>query len=178
MLCWGTWFSENHWWRANGWTWWSCGSFPTLVILWFYDSMKVFAFLVNMLYCMSRLSCIYCIFLMDLFKEVEKSPFSYIRHSSVTHQPDKPYTCCIFCFFVHGIADPLKGSASKGIWISVQVLGEEGALQIKEQQKQLVWSCPNSVKCNSRGNNYFYQYVQNCSHDLQSMQRFPSCETF
>ena len=40
MLCWGTWFSENHWWRANGWTGWSCGSFPTLAILWFYDSMN------------------------------------------------------------------------------------------------------------------------------------------
>jgi len=37
MLCWGTWFSENHWWRANGWIGWSCGSFPTFVILWFYD---------------------------------------------------------------------------------------------------------------------------------------------
>ena len=35
MLCWGTWFSENPWWRANGWTGWSCGSFPTLAILWF-----------------------------------------------------------------------------------------------------------------------------------------------
>jgi len=39
MLCWGTWFSGNHWWRANGWTGWSCGSFPTLAILWFYYSM-------------------------------------------------------------------------------------------------------------------------------------------
>ena len=39
MLCWGTWFSENHWWWANGWTGWSCGSFPNLVILWFYASM-------------------------------------------------------------------------------------------------------------------------------------------
>jgi len=39
MLCWGTWFSGNHWWRVNGWTGWSCGSFPTLAILWFYDSM-------------------------------------------------------------------------------------------------------------------------------------------
>ena len=37
MLCWGTWLSENHWWRANGWTGWSCGSFPTLAILWVYD---------------------------------------------------------------------------------------------------------------------------------------------
>ena len=38
MLCWGTWFSENHWWRENGWTGWSCGSFPTLAMnLWFYD---------------------------------------------------------------------------------------------------------------------------------------------
>jgi len=36
MLCWGTWFSENHWWWVNDWTGWSCGSFPTLVILWFY----------------------------------------------------------------------------------------------------------------------------------------------
>ena len=34
MLCWGMWFSGNHWWRANGWTGWSCGSFPTLAILW------------------------------------------------------------------------------------------------------------------------------------------------
>ena len=40
MLCWGTWFSENHWWWANGWTGWSCGSFPTLAFLWFYDSMN------------------------------------------------------------------------------------------------------------------------------------------
>jgi len=39
MLCWGTWFSGNHWWRANGWTGWSCGSFSTLAILWFYDSL-------------------------------------------------------------------------------------------------------------------------------------------
>ena len=38
-LCWGTWFSEKYWWWVNGWTGWSCGSFPTLVILWFYDSM-------------------------------------------------------------------------------------------------------------------------------------------
>ena len=37
-LCWGTWFSENYWWWVNGCTGWSCGSFPTLVILWFYDS--------------------------------------------------------------------------------------------------------------------------------------------
>jgi len=37
MLYWGAWFSENHWWRANGWTGWSCGSFPTLLILQFYD---------------------------------------------------------------------------------------------------------------------------------------------
>jgi len=41
MLCWGTWFSENHWWRAHGWTGWSCGSFPTLAILWFNDSMTL-----------------------------------------------------------------------------------------------------------------------------------------
>ena len=38
MLCWGTWFSGNHWWRVNGWTGWSCGSFPTLAILWFYTT--------------------------------------------------------------------------------------------------------------------------------------------
>ena len=37
-LCWGTWFSENDWWWVNVWTGCSCGSFPTLVILWFYDS--------------------------------------------------------------------------------------------------------------------------------------------
>jgi len=37
-LCWRTWFSENHWWWVNGWTGWSCGSFPTLVIQWFCDS--------------------------------------------------------------------------------------------------------------------------------------------
>jgi len=47
LLCWGTWFSENHWWWANGWTGWSCGSFPTLAILWFYDlvlDQNVFSF--------------------------------------------------------------------------------------------------------------------------------------
>ena len=41
VLCWGTWFNENHWWWVNGWTGWSCGSFPTLAILWFYDSMNL-----------------------------------------------------------------------------------------------------------------------------------------
>jgi len=39
-LCWGTWFSGNHWWRADGWTGWSCRSFPTLAILWFYASFS------------------------------------------------------------------------------------------------------------------------------------------
>ena len=39
-LCWGTWFSENHWWWVDGWTGWSCGSFPTLVILWFYAKVS------------------------------------------------------------------------------------------------------------------------------------------
>jgi len=43
MLCWGTWFSGNHWWRANGWTGWSCGSFPTLAILWFYDKLVLWS---------------------------------------------------------------------------------------------------------------------------------------
>ena len=42
MLCWGTWFSENYWWWVDGWTGWSCGSLPTLVILWFYGSMNIF----------------------------------------------------------------------------------------------------------------------------------------
>ena len=37
MLCWGTWFSESHWWWANGWTGWSCGTFSTWAILWFND---------------------------------------------------------------------------------------------------------------------------------------------
>lgn len=112
-------------------------------------------------------------FLMDLFKEVEKSPFSYIRHPSVTYQPDKPYTCCIFCFSVHGIADPLKSSASKGIWISKQVLGEEGALQTRSN-----WFDPAQILLNviPRVIAIFYQYVQNSSHDLQSMQRFPCYE--
>ena len=36
MLCWGTWFSEKYWWWVDGRTGWSCGSFPTFVILWFY----------------------------------------------------------------------------------------------------------------------------------------------
>ena len=36
-LRWGTCFSENHWWWVNVWTGWSCGSFPTFVILWSYD---------------------------------------------------------------------------------------------------------------------------------------------
>jgi len=39
MLCWGTWFSENYGWWVDGWTGWSCGSFPTLVILWFDDTV-------------------------------------------------------------------------------------------------------------------------------------------
>jgi len=40
MLYWGTWFSGNHWGRVNGWTGWSCGSFPTLAILWFYETIS------------------------------------------------------------------------------------------------------------------------------------------
>ena len=36
----GTWFNENYWWWVDGWTGWSCGSFPTLVILWFHDQQK------------------------------------------------------------------------------------------------------------------------------------------
>lgn len=35
LLCWGTWFSENHWGWVNVWAGWSSRSFPTLVILWF-----------------------------------------------------------------------------------------------------------------------------------------------
>jgi len=38
--CWGTWFRENYWWWVDGWTGWSCGSFPTLVILWFYEKSQ------------------------------------------------------------------------------------------------------------------------------------------
>ena len=45
MLCWGPWFSENHWWWVHGWTGWSCGSFPTLVILWFSRAAMEFLFL-------------------------------------------------------------------------------------------------------------------------------------
>jgi len=30
------WLNENDWWWVDGWTGWSCGSFPTLVTLWFY----------------------------------------------------------------------------------------------------------------------------------------------
>jgi len=48
MLCWGTWFSEKHWWRANGWTGWSCGSFPTLAILWFYEMQFVSGMLLSL----------------------------------------------------------------------------------------------------------------------------------
>jgi len=47
MLCWGTWFSERHWLWANGWTGWSCGSFPTLAILWlclnFSDAQQLYS---------------------------------------------------------------------------------------------------------------------------------------
>jgi len=34
-FCWGIWFSEKYWWWVDGWTGSSCGSFPTLVILWY-----------------------------------------------------------------------------------------------------------------------------------------------
>jgi len=51
MLCWGTWFSGNHWWRANGWTGWSCGSFPTLAILWFYIASRIYCGLFSVLFC-------------------------------------------------------------------------------------------------------------------------------
>jgi len=44
MLCWETWFSKNPWWQVDGWTGWSCGSFPTLAILWFYDLVPRFLF--------------------------------------------------------------------------------------------------------------------------------------
>jgi len=35
-----SWFNENDWWWVDDWTGWSCGSFPTLVILCFYDLIK------------------------------------------------------------------------------------------------------------------------------------------
>lgn len=38
-LCWGTRFNENYWWWLDGWTGWSCGSFPILVILWFFQKL-------------------------------------------------------------------------------------------------------------------------------------------
>jgi len=37
-LCRGTWFSENCWWWVDGGMGWSWGAFPTLVILWLFDS--------------------------------------------------------------------------------------------------------------------------------------------
>ena len=41
MLCWGTWFGENHWWTENEWLdWMILWVFSNLVILWFYDGMK------------------------------------------------------------------------------------------------------------------------------------------
>ena len=45
MLCCGTWFNENYWWWVDGWTGWFCGSFPTLVILWFYSKLHSCIFL-------------------------------------------------------------------------------------------------------------------------------------
>lgn len=30
--------SHIYWWSEDGWTGWSCGAFPTVVIMWFYDS--------------------------------------------------------------------------------------------------------------------------------------------
>jgi len=42
-LCWGTRFSENCCWWVDGWTGQSCGSFPTLVILWFYEIQAGFS---------------------------------------------------------------------------------------------------------------------------------------
>jgi len=49
MLCWGTWFRENHWWWVNGWTGWSCWSFPTLAILWFMVMISHTAVFTNIL---------------------------------------------------------------------------------------------------------------------------------
>jgi len=41
MLCWGTWFSENHWWRANKWLGWMIlwvfSNLSDSMILWFPD---------------------------------------------------------------------------------------------------------------------------------------------
>ena len=41
ILCWGTWFSENHWWRVNGLNWiilWVFSNLSDSMILWFYDN--------------------------------------------------------------------------------------------------------------------------------------------
>jgi len=40
MLCWGTWFNEKYWWWVDSWTRWSCGSFPILMILQFYEHLS------------------------------------------------------------------------------------------------------------------------------------------
>ena len=42
MLYWGMWLSGKYWWLMNGLMGWSWGSFPTVVVLWFYDSSLCF----------------------------------------------------------------------------------------------------------------------------------------
>ena len=48
MLCWGTWFSENHWWRVNEWLdWmilWVFSNLSDSMILWFYCQVPVLHF--------------------------------------------------------------------------------------------------------------------------------------
>ena len=53
ILCWRTLFHENYWWWVDGWVGWSCVSSPTLVILWFCDSIKLKMILLIFFICFS-----------------------------------------------------------------------------------------------------------------------------
>ena len=83
MLCWGTWFSGNHWWRANGWTGWSCGSFPTLAILWFYDYFTA-SELVTL---MAVESCIVCLFVSHSCNSLFLPHFCFSSYATLTRFP-------------------------------------------------------------------------------------------
>ena len=85
MLCWGTWFSKNHWWWVDGWTGWSCGSFPTLAILWFYDLRLNFCIFL----CSKQLSYSEQSFLYSVCnrKTIEKIINSFVHKISKTKLP-------------------------------------------------------------------------------------------
>jgi len=132
-LCWGTRFSENRWWWVDGWTGWSCGSFPTLVILRFYDSMKGRGELVQL--------CAHCRDLPSAAKE-QKCCLTRVKFSnSCFYLTTQLYQSREFDYSL-GIWYQVqqKHCLGPGSWEKQECLGSNVPELLKRKEKKSLWS--------------------------------------